>query len=77
MTGIPKMTFKTLNGKSTKFRITLDVMGTPAGIPTSSASDARARADRGVSSEGLITQVQPAAKAAPTLRVIIALGKFL
>ena len=49
----------------------------PAGIPTSSAREARARADRGVSSDGLMTQVHPAARAAPTLRVIIALGKFL
>lgn len=36
----------------------------------------KARADRGVSSAGLSTTVQPAAMAAPALRVIIALGKF-
>ena len=46
-------------------------------MPTSSAKDAKARADKGVSSEGLMTQVHPAAKAAPTFRVIMALGKFL
>lgn len=46
-------------------------------MPTSSARDAKAKADKGVSSEGLMTHVQPAAKAAPTFRVIMALGKFL
>ena len=39
---------------------------TPGGIPASSASEAKARADRGVSSAGLSTHVQPAARAAPT-----------
>ena len=39
---------------------------TPGGIPASSASEAKARADRGVSSEGLSTHVQPAARAALT-----------
>jgi hypothetical protein len=46
-------------------------------MPTSSAREAKARADKGVSSEGLMTHVHPAAKAAPTFLVIIALGKFL
>lgn len=48
----------------------------PAGNPASWASWANASADKGVSGDGLITQGQPAASAAPILRVIIALGKF-
>ena len=51
-------------------------LNTPAGTPASSASLARARAHNGVSSDGLTTIVQPAASAQPTLRVIIAIGKF-
>lgn len=39
-------------------------------------TSARASADSGVSSAGLITTVQPAARAAPTFLVIMALGKF-
>ncbi len=39
-------------------------------------TSARASADSGVSSAGLTTTVQPAARAAPTFLVIIALGKF-
>lgn len=39
-------------------------------------TSARARADSGVSSAGLTTTVQPAARAAPTFLVIMALGKF-
>ncbi len=49
---------------------------TPGGIPASFASAARRSADNGVSSAGFITQVHPAAKAAATLRAIIAVGKF-
>ena len=49
---------------------------TPAGTPAISASLASASAQSGVSSEGLTTTVQPAAKAGPTLRVIMAIGKF-
>ncbi len=52
------------------------MLNTPAGTPARSASSASARADSGVSSAGLTTMVQPAARAGPTLRVIIALGKF-
>ena len=48
----------------------------PAGKPARSASSAIASADRGVSSAGLTTTVQPAASAGATLRAIIALGKF-
>ena len=36
----------------------------------------RASAQSGVSSDGLMTAVQPAASAAPALRVIMAMGKF-
>src|ERR1700733_8754581 len=45
---------------------------TPFGIPARSASSASARAVYGVSDAGLITQVHPAAIAAPTFLVIIA-----
>ncbi len=51
-------------------------MSTPAGTPASSASLASASAHSGVSSDGLITTVQPAASAGATLRVIMAIGKF-
>jgi hypothetical protein len=49
---------------------------TPAGTPARSASTAIASAEYGVSSAGLTTIVQPAASAGPTLRVIMAAGKF-
>jgi hypothetical protein len=49
---------------------------TPLGIPASSASSASARAENGVSEAGRTTMVQPAASAAPALRVIMAEGKF-
>ena len=49
---------------------------TPAGTPARSARTHMASAEYGVSSEGLTTIVQPAASAGPTLRVIIAAGKF-
>ena len=39
-------------------------------------TSANANAEKGVSGEGLMTAVQPAASAAPNLRVIIAEGKF-
>ena len=51
-------------------------LSTPGGIPARSASTASARAERGVSAAGLTTIVQPAASAAPALRVIMAAGKF-
>jgi hypothetical protein len=54
----------------------LTTLRTPAGTPASCASTHSARADMGVSSAGLIVAVQPAAKAGPSLRVIIAEGKF-
>ena len=49
---------------------------TPGGNPARSASTASARAENGVCDAGLATTVQPAASAGPTLRVIIAIGKF-
>ncbi len=52
------------------------MLNTPGGMPAFSASTASAKADNGVSSEGLSTIVQPAASAGPALRVIIASGKF-
>ncbi len=49
---------------------------TPAGKPARCPSSATASALSGVSLAGLTTTVQPAASAGPTLRVIIAIGKF-
>jgi hypothetical protein len=52
------------------------MLSTPFGMPARSASSAMASAENGVCSAGLSTTVQPAARAGPALRVIIALGKF-
>ncbi len=52
------------------------ILMTPSGIPTSLASCARAKLDKGVSWGGLTTIVQPAANAGAILRVIMAFGKF-
>ncbi len=49
-------------------------LNTPFGMPARSASSARARAEYGVCEAGLSTMVQPAARAGPALRVIIAEG---
>ena len=49
---------------------------TPAGTPASTARRAMASAQSGVSAAGLTTTVQPEARAGPTLRVIMAIGKF-
>src|SRR6266404_3878794 len=49
---------------------------TPLGTPARWASSAMASADNGVAEAGFNTAGQPAASAGPTLRVIIALGKF-
>src|ERR1019366_4742160 len=51
-------------------------LNTPFGTPARSASSARASAENGVCEAGLTTTVQPAPIAGPTLRVIIASGKF-
>jgi hypothetical protein len=48
----------------------------PAGIPAFSTKAARANAENGVSSAGLATQTQPAARAAAVLRTNMAKGKF-
>ena len=49
---------------------------TPGGKPASFDNAAKYKADNGVSSAGLITQVQPQATAAATFLAIIAFGKF-
>jgi hypothetical protein len=48
----------------------------PAGKPAFSTKAARASAENGVSSAGLATQTQPAARAAAVLRTSMAKGKF-
>ncbi len=50
---------------------------TPAGMPARCASSARAKADSGVRSEGLMTMAHPAASGGARLAVIIAAGKFM
>lgn len=52
-------------------RLVVKTLKQPFGKPAFSANVANVRMDRGVSGEGLTTTVQPAAKAAPTLRRII------
>ncbi|SAL70451.1 hypothetical protein AWB65_06919 [Caballeronia humi] len=52
------------------------MLSTPFGTPARSASTAIASAENGVASAGFTTIGQPAASAGPTLRVIIAAGKF-
>src|SRR5271170_4016587 len=54
------------------FACAVTMLITPFGTPARSASSASASAVYGVSDAGLITQVHPAAMAAPTFRVIIA-----
>src|SRR6201987_3579045 len=49
---------------------------TPFGTPAPSANSHNAKAEKGVAVAGFNTIVQPAAKAGPHLRVIIAAGKF-
>ena len=48
----------------------------PGGRPASSARTANASAVNGVWLAGFSTTAQPAARAGPTLRVIMAAGKF-
>jgi len=59
-------------------RVSLPVttLKTPAGTPARRASSAIASAVRGVWLAGLTTMLQPAARAGPALRVIMAAGKF-
>ena len=52
------------------------VCTTCSGTPACSVKACRARAVKGVNSEGLMITVQPAAKAGPSLRVSMAKGKF-
>ena len=52
------------------------MLSTPAGTPASCASSTRASEVSGVSSAGLQTTVQPAARAGAILRAIMAAGKF-
>jgi hypothetical protein len=61
---------------STVFFNALTMLTTPLGIPARCASSARARDVNGVSPGDLATTVQPAARAGPIFRVIIAAGKF-
>lgn len=50
---------------TTSWRPTVRQLITPGGTPASSAIAHKASADRGVSSDGLMTTVQPAARAGP------------
>ncbi len=52
------------------------MLRTPFGIPARSPSTAIASAESGVFSAGRPTKAQPEASAGPTLRAIMALGKF-
>jgi hypothetical protein len=61
---------------TSRARVVVTTLSTPAGSPAAAASSASARAESGVSSGGLTTTVQPAAMAGATLRVIMAMGKF-
>lgn len=61
---------------SARYLDVVTILMTPFGTPARSANSARASAENGVSVAGLITVVHPAARAAPSLRVIIAEGKF-
>ena len=54
----------------------LKTFTTPFGKPARWASSASAREVKGVSPGDLQTTVQPAARAGPILRVIMAAGKF-
>ena len=56
--------------------VILTTFSTPSGSPASFAKTHNAKADKGVSSAGLIVTVHPAAKAGPSFLVIIADGKF-
>ena len=75
------VSFRTLELEQNSSPIICDLLEvimdkTPFGIPALSAITAIAKADKGVSSAGLATKEQPAARAGPNFLVIIALGKF-
>jgi len=59
----------------TRFSVVITLIA-PLGKPASCANTACARQLNGVSPAGFYTVVQPAASAAPTFRVIMAMGKF-
>ena len=54
----------------------VSTLNRPFGTPARSARMASAMAENGVCEAGFRTMAQPAAKAGPALRVIIAFGKF-
>mmetsp|Transcript_78724 Transcript_78724/g.157391 ORF Transcript_78724/g.157391 Transcript_78724/m.157391 type:complete len:226 (+) Transcript_78724:1063-1740(+) len=58
------------------FRGVGSTLKSPLGTPARSPRTARARAVSGVSSAGFTTAPQPAPRAGPTFRVIMAAGKF-
>src|SRR5690606_31765970 len=51
-------------------------LNTPAGTPASSNTSASSRADRGATSEGLSTMVQPVARAGAILQASWLIGQF-
>ena len=61
---------------SAVFSKAVTIFTTPGGMPARCASSASAAAVKGVSPGDLATMVQPAARAGPILRVIMAAGKF-
>ena len=52
-------------------KLVVRMLKTPLENPASSANAANASTDNGVSGDGLMTMVQPAARAAPALRAIM------
>ena len=54
----------------------ISTLSTPAGMPASMVSSARRRVVSGVSSAGLMTMVQPQARAGMTFHRAIIIGKF-
>jgi len=63
------MTFMTPAGKPIMIYCRLNIQYNIK-LPAASAIEQRASADRGVSSEGFITTVHPAARAAPVMKLI-------
>src|SRR5206468_3542616 len=75
-----KVSFRTIgfevSSPPTSFDGPVTQENTPFGTPARSASSHKAKAENGVAVAGFSTIVQPAARAGPALRVIIAAGKF-
>ena len=65
-----------ITGDTSRVREVVSTFTTPRGTPASSNSLTNARVVNGVSSAGLMIEVQPAAIAGAILRVAIAKGKF-